>query len=216
MTHTSRSIRAALVLMIGFAAPEARAQDADAQPDLDASVQAFLDAHRGQWHDANVPTADGQLLYDLVLGNGYTKALEIGTSTGHSAIWIAWALSKTGGKLITIEIDEGRYREAMENFEAAGLTDYIDARLADAHDLDRLQPCRDLEPTRVGTATSRATKAGDNVVTEAKVGPKSPRWNRFLNCSAVTFVVISERWVRIVVIGERAEYMLASRVNGFG
>jgi predicted O-methyltransferase YrrM len=60
---------------------------------------------------------------------------EIGTSTGHSAIWIAWALSKTGGKLITIEIHEGRYREALENFEEAGLSGFVDARLADAHEL---------------------------------------------------------------------------------
>lgn len=42
---------------------------------------------------------------------------------------------KTGGKLITIEIDEGRYQKALENFKEAGLSDFIDARLADAHDL---------------------------------------------------------------------------------
>jgi len=67
--------------------------------------------------------------------HGYTRALEIGTSTGHSAIWIAWALSKTGGKLITVEIDEQRYGEALRNFREAGLSDFIDARLADAHEL---------------------------------------------------------------------------------
>ena len=68
----------------------------------------------------NVPGEDGQALYDLVVEKGYKNALEIGTSTGHSAIWIAWALSKTGGKLITVEIDEGRHREALANFEKAG------------------------------------------------------------------------------------------------
>jgi len=67
--------------------------------------------------------------------NKYKKAIDIGTSTGLSAIWIAWALSKTGGKLITIEIDEGRHKKALVNFEQAGLSKYIDARLADAHDL---------------------------------------------------------------------------------
>ena len=74
-------------------------------------------------------------LYDLIVKHNYQKAVEIGTSTGHSAIWIAWALSKTGGKLITIEIDKGRHREALANFKKAGLSDYIDARLADAHQL---------------------------------------------------------------------------------
>jgi len=112
---------------------------ADAQQpqlsDLDRQVQAFLNSRYGHWHDMNVPYADGQLLFDLIVKNNYTSALEIGTSTGHSAIWMAWALSKTGGKLITIEIDEARYREALKNFKEAGVAEYIDARLADAHEL---------------------------------------------------------------------------------
>jgi len=102
---------------------------------LDAKVRAFLDQKGRQWWDMNVPESDGRTLYDIVLKNGYTKALEIGTSTGHSGIWIAWALSKTGGKLITIDIDEGRHNEAVANFKTAGLADYIDARLGDAHEI---------------------------------------------------------------------------------
>lgn len=102
---------------------------------LDEKVRSFLDGHRYSWRDMNVSGADGKVLYDLVVKNNYTKALEIGTSTGHSAIWIAWALSKTGGKLITVEIDEWRYKQALENFEESGLSGYIDARLADAHKL---------------------------------------------------------------------------------
>ncbi len=103
--------------------------------DLDRKVQAFLDSRRGDWQDLNVSAADGKILYDLALKNGSKRALEIGTSTGHSGIWIAWALSKTGGKLVTVEIDEGRHREAVANFREAGLSDFIDARLADAHQL---------------------------------------------------------------------------------
>jgi len=102
---------------------------------LDERVQNFLESHRRSWRDMNVSETDGRVLYNLVLKNKYTKALEIGTSTGHSGIWIAWALSKTGGKLITIEINEGRYKEALANFKEAGLSEHIDARLADAHEL---------------------------------------------------------------------------------
>lgn len=109
------------------------AQVLKGNPELDEKVKAFLKRHSGKWHDMNVPAVDGELLYNLIIKNKYQKALEIGTSTGHSAIWIAWALSKTGGKLITIEIDEKRYKTALANFEEAGLSDYIDARLADAH-----------------------------------------------------------------------------------
>jgi len=102
---------------------------------LDVKVKLFLESHRDQWVDWNVPESDGKVLYDLIIKNNYKKAVDIGTSTGHSAIWMAWALSKTGGKLITIEIDGSRYKKAVANFKAAGLSDYIDARLADAHEL---------------------------------------------------------------------------------
>jgi caffeoyl-CoA O-methyltransferase len=110
-------------------------QDAEKERLIDQRVKKFLDKMKNRWRDLNVPEEDGKILYEIVFQNKYKRALEIGTSTGHSAIWIAWALSKTGGKLITIEIDEGRYKQALANFKEAGLSEYIDARLADAHDL---------------------------------------------------------------------------------
>lgn len=125
-----------LSLIILTAALQATAMtQASADEQLDTRVRTFLDSRRNTWHDLNVPEVDGQTLHDIIVKNNYTRALEIGTSTGRSGIWIAWALSKTGGKLITIEIDPQRHREALANFEAAGLSDYIDARLADAHQL---------------------------------------------------------------------------------
>ncbi len=111
------------------------AQRTAASKELDAKVEKFLNENRTKWHDLNVSYEDGRVLYNLVIKNNYRRALEIGTSTGHSAIWIAWALSKTDGKLMTIEIDEGRYKRALKNFKEAGVEDFIDARLADAHQL---------------------------------------------------------------------------------
>jgi predicted O-methyltransferase YrrM len=124
-----------VIAACGFALVSASGQSAAGAKDLDARVKAFLEAHRYGWRDMNVPESDGQLLHDLVVKGGYTRALEIGTSTGRSGIWIAWALSKTGGRLTTIDIDEGRHREAVQNFKEAGVSPFIDARLADAHDL---------------------------------------------------------------------------------
>jgi len=111
------------------------AQRTETSKELDGTVEKFLNENRGNWHDWNVPYNDGRTLFNLIVKNNYTSALEIGTSTGHSAIWIAWALSKTGGKLITIEIDEDRYKTALKNFKKAGVEEFIDARLADAHQL---------------------------------------------------------------------------------
>jgi len=125
-----------LVLMSGTI-NSAPAQKSQTTSELDAKVKKFLDENRTRWHEWNVPYQDGKVLHDLILKNHYKRALEIGTSTGHSAVWMAWALSKTGGKLITIEIDEDRYKTALKNFKKAGLEDLIDARLADAHRLVR-------------------------------------------------------------------------------
>ena len=116
------------------------AQNQDTGKGLDEKVSKFLREHEGKWNDLNVPYEDGQALYNIIVKSKYKSALEIGTSTGHSTIWIAWALSKTGGKLITIEIDKGRHQEAVKNIEAAGLSNYVEARLADAHDLVKELP----------------------------------------------------------------------------
>lgn len=101
---------------------------------IDKKVKSFLDNADFGMRNMNISSIDGQFMYDIIIKHKYTKALEIGTSTGHSAIWIAWALSKTGGKLITLEIDEERHKQALKNFKEAGVADFIDARLVNAHD----------------------------------------------------------------------------------
>jgi caffeoyl-CoA O-methyltransferase len=115
--------------------PQSQASSAADSAALDARVRNFLDSQKDQWREENVTEADGRFLYDLILKHRYTKALEIGTSTGRSGIWQAWALSKTGGMLVTIEIDEFRHLRAVQNFKASGLDSRIDARLADGHEL---------------------------------------------------------------------------------
>ena len=107
---------------------------------LDAKVEKFLKDHKRDWHDLNVPYEDGQTLHNIIVKNKYTSALEIGTSTGHSTIWLAWAMSKTGGKVITLEINERRHKEALKNIAEAGLSEYVDARLGNAHDIVKQLP----------------------------------------------------------------------------
>jgi caffeoyl-CoA O-methyltransferase len=122
----------AMICCLGLAFP---GRTFSQKEDLDTRIRQFLDTHDWGWGDMNVPAVDGRTLHDIIVKNNYTRALEIGTSTGHSGTWIAWALSKTGGKLITIDIDERRHSEALENFAAAGLSDFIDARLGNAHEI---------------------------------------------------------------------------------
>lgn len=117
-----------------------RTQETGTTAELDRRVQAFLDAERDKWDYLNVPYQDGKILHDLVLQGGHKLILEIGTSTGHSTVWLAWAAAKTGGRLTTIEIDRSRYLRALANLKRAGVAEYVDARLADAHELVKALP----------------------------------------------------------------------------
>jgi predicted O-methyltransferase YrrM len=138
---TSKYIIFLLILLAGnLSLNKCLAQYPEIENELDKKVKAFLQENSKNWSDMNVPISDGKILFDIILKNKYKSAVEIGTSTGHSAIWIAWALSKTGGKLITIEIDKSRYLQAKRNFKKAGVDKYIDSRLADAHELVPVLP----------------------------------------------------------------------------
>ncbi len=121
--------------LVGFAIAGLSTRSALGESDLDSRVSQFLSQARGSWTGWNVAYEDGRILYGLILRGNYRNILEIGTSTGHSTIWLAWAASKTGGKVTTIEIDEERLRTALLNFRKAGVAHLIDARLGDAHEV---------------------------------------------------------------------------------
>jgi predicted O-methyltransferase YrrM len=131
------------LLLAVVAAALGAAADAPPSPpgSLDeARVKAFLDGARGTWRDLNVPYEDGQVLHRLVVEGKHRHILEIGTSTGHSTVWLAWAAARTGGKVTTLEIDERRHQIALDNIAKAGLGPWVDARLGNAHDLVKSLP----------------------------------------------------------------------------
>ena len=80
----------------------------------------------------NVPPQDGRLLQMLVRISDAKSVLEIGTSNGVSAIWMALGLKQTGGRLTTLEIDPVRAKLARENFAKAGVQDRIQLIEGDA------------------------------------------------------------------------------------
>ena len=82
----------------------------------------------------NVPPEDGRLLRIIAESMNAKNIIEIGTSTGYSAIWMGMALQKTGGKLTTYEIDAGRAATARANFKRAGMADIITLVEGDAHE----------------------------------------------------------------------------------
>jgi predicted O-methyltransferase YrrM len=116
---------------------EARTPIANAPLPKDDEERRILDslqqARQGPRY-ANVSESDGRLLRLLTETSGAKLVVEIGTSTGESGLWFALALRKTGGKLITHDIDPGRAKIAAENFQKAGVDGSITIVLGDAHE----------------------------------------------------------------------------------
>lgn len=104
------------------------------------------DLDRNQRHGMmNVPLADGRLLRLLAETIGAKHVVELGTSNGYSGIWLCLALSKTGGRLTTYEIDAYRASLARENFKRAGVDEMVTLIEGDAHvEVKRLKDPIDL------------------------------------------------------------------------
>ena len=82
----------------------------------------------------SVPVSDGRVLRLLTEAVGARTVAEIGTSTGYSGLWFCLALQKTGGKLITFELDSGRAATARKYFEQAGVAQMVTVIEGDAHE----------------------------------------------------------------------------------
>jgi predicted O-methyltransferase YrrM len=102
--------------------------------DNEKKILGILDNILATQRYRNVPPEDGRLLRLMAESMNAKNIIEIGTSTGYSAIWMGMALRKTGGKLTTYEIDAGRAATARANFERAGMADIITLVEGNAHE----------------------------------------------------------------------------------
>src|SRR6202043_2487050 len=106
-------------------------------------IAAFLDQleREGLAHDSaqaehrqkrlNLEQPTAQLLQLVILSGSRRRVLEIGTSNGYSALWIADALRRIPGAepLITIERDSEKAAQARQNLSLAGLAAWTDIRI---------------------------------------------------------------------------------------
>ena len=74
----------------------------------------------------------GRLLNILARSLKTPTILEIGTSFGYSSIWLAEAAQASGGRLITMELQDYKSAHAREMAVKAGLAGCIDFRVGDA------------------------------------------------------------------------------------
>ncbi len=74
-----------------------------------------------------------QLVGVLILATRPKNVLEIGTSSGYSAIAMGRALQLIGGRLTTVEIDPRLAQAAERNIAEAGLDDVVEVVVDDAN-----------------------------------------------------------------------------------
>lgn len=126
----------------------------------------------------------GQLLNILIRGAKAQHILEIGTSYGHSTVWLAEAAHATGGRVVTIDCVPNKHEYARAMIAKAGLAQHVEFRLGDAREVivslpgpfdfvlldlwkDLYIPCFDLFYSKLSRG---AYVAADNMI--------NPEWSR--------------------------------------
>ena len=80
------------------------------------------------------------LLAVVVEAMGATRVLEIGTSTGHSTLWLARAVAGRAGTVLTVDVSATAQAAAAANLARVGLARHVQLRCADGGEVLRELP----------------------------------------------------------------------------
>ena len=81
-----------------------------------------------------VGPAMGRLLFVLARATGARRVLELGTSVGYSTIWLARAVARSGGKVVSLEWDQKTAETARQNLAESGVSKYVEIIVGDARE----------------------------------------------------------------------------------
>jgi predicted O-methyltransferase YrrM len=81
-----------------------------------------------------VPPETGRFIALMLAASPDGTAIEIGTSAGYSAMWLALACRETGRKLVTFEVLDEKVRIARETLAKAGIEDLVQLVHGDARE----------------------------------------------------------------------------------
>ena len=91
-------------------------------PQIEAVLRSIKASDKGQ---LAISEEDGRFLRVLVATRGAKSILEIGAASGYSGIWLGLGARESGGRVVAIEYDPGRAKEAAANVAKAGLDDVV-------------------------------------------------------------------------------------------
>lgn len=108
-------------LLSAVAAPQTRRSGA-LTPQIESVLRSIKAADKGQ---LAVSEDDGRFLRVLVATRGAKSILEIGAASGYSGIWLGLGARESGGRVVAIEYDPQRAKDAAANVKRAGLDDVV-------------------------------------------------------------------------------------------
>ncbi|HXD20510.1 MAG TPA: O-methyltransferase [Vicinamibacterales bacterium] len=91
-------------------------------PAVDAILKSIRAADTGL---LAVSEEDGRFLRLMVATRNAKSVLEIGAASGYSGIWLGLGARESHGRVVSIEYDPQRAKEAAANVQKAGLTDVV-------------------------------------------------------------------------------------------
>jgi caffeoyl-CoA O-methyltransferase len=119
-----------IALVVAFVAPAAQQRRSGAlTPQIESILNKIKAADKGQ---LAVSEEDGRFLRVLIATRSAKSILEIGAASGYSGIWLGLGARESGGRVVAIEYDPQRAKEAAENIRLAGLTDVVQVIHGDA------------------------------------------------------------------------------------
>jgi predicted O-methyltransferase YrrM len=78
-----------------------------------------------------------KFVFILTLSNKAKSIVEVGSGVGYATLWLAYAASLTGGKVIACEIDPAKADKMQANLAKAGMADWVEVLVGDARELLR-------------------------------------------------------------------------------
>lgn len=111
-----------VVLAAAFVAVPSAQQPSAVPPQIQQVLRGIRAADTGQ---LAVSEEDGRFLRVLVAARGAKSILEIGAASGYSGIWLGLGARETGGRVVAIEYDPVRTKEAAANIRRAGVDDVV-------------------------------------------------------------------------------------------
>jgi len=135
------ALTALLALFVAAAAAQQRSPGT-LTPPIESILKNIRAADKGL---LAVSEEDGRFLRVLVATRNAKSVLEIGAASGYSGIWLGLGARETKGRVVSIEFDAQRAKEAAENIRKAGLTDVVRVIHGDAFaEIPKLQGTFDL------------------------------------------------------------------------